>query len=78
LEDEAVVVERAIRLDVVLVERLERRTLSQEPVGATVEACRRLAEEIRLRDGRRFLYRHSSRMLEAAGGAFVGRRAQTQ
>src|SRR5688572_7249805 len=77
-EDEAVVVERAVRFGVVLVERVERRPLSQEAVGAVVEARRRLAEEIRLLERRRFLYRNSSRMLEAAGGAFVGGRTYTQ
>ena len=69
LEDEAVVVERAVRHDVIFIDRVERRSLPQKAVGAVVEAGRRLAEEIRLRDCRRFLCRHSSRMLEAAGGA---------
>ena len=79
LEDEAVVVERAVRHDVVFVERVVRRPLLQEAVGTVVEAGGRLAEEIRLRDRvGRLLYRHHSRMLKAVRRAVVGCRVEAQ
>jgi hypothetical protein len=79
LEDETVVVERAVGHDVVFIERVVRRSLRKEAVGAVVEAGRRLAEEFCLCDcRRRLLRRHHSRMLKAVCQAVVGCRVEAQ
>ena len=71
-EDEAVVVERAQRLDVVFVDGVERPDPAREAVGAIVEAGRRFGVSIATRIGCAFELSLSG-MTKPRAAAIVGR-----